>query len=324
MKPPRLTTFGSALVILSSLGLSHYSRAQTQVTVSPADCSGDNTPCTRIVTQQGASAPQLDIAGTAPGQVALVTTRSGVMFGFQDEAEVVKNEPYQAQAVTEMKQTLADGSHIVQTTTATVARDSEGRTVRIQKLTTMGPWRSSGSSQGDSQTLTTIFDPVSKEHIDFTSDNKVAHVVTMPPLPPGGAVAAGAFSMAYAGSVAATGQAVTVQAQAIAPQASNGADPKTESLGTETMEGIQATGTRIRRTIPAGTIGNDKDLTITHETWYSPELKLVIQSSQNDPRFGQTTFTLKNIQQGQPDETLFQVPADYKVNKIVPRLAPPQ
>ena len=57
MKPPRLTTFGSALVILSSLGLSHYSRAQTQVTVSPADCSGDNTPCTRIVTQQGARAP---------------------------------------------------------------------------------------------------------------------------------------------------------------------------------------------------------------------------------------------------------------------------
>ena len=257
--------------------------------------------------------------------MALVTTRAGVMFGLQDEAEVVKNEPYQAQAVTEMKQTLADGSHIVQTTTATVARDSDGRTVRIQKLTTMGPWRSSGSSQGDSQTLTTIFDPVSKEHIDFTSDNKVAHVVTMPPLPPGAPGGAeAAFSMAYAGSVAGTGQAVTVQAQAIAPQASNGAEPKTESLGTETMEGIQATGTRSHDTIPAGTIGNDKDLMITHETWYSPELKLVIQSTQNDPRFGQTTFTLKNIQQGQPDETLFQVPADYKVNKIVPRLAPPQ
>ena len=134
----------------------------------------------------------------------------------------------------------------------------------------------------------------------------------------------GAFSMVFAGSATGAGQAVTVQAQAIAPQASNGADPRTESLGTETMEGIQAAGTRIRRTIPAGTIGNDKDLVITHETWYSPELKLVIQSTQNDPRFGQTTFTLKNIQQGQPDETLFQVPADYRVNKIVPRLALPQ
>jgi hypothetical protein len=247
------------------------------------------------------------------------------MFGLQDEADVVKNEPYQAQAVTEMKQTLADGSHIVQTTTATVARDSDGRTVRIQKLTTMGPWRTSGSSQADSQTLTTIFDPVSKEHIDFTSDRKVAHVVAMPPLPPGApAGAEGAFSMAYAGTAAGAGQAVTVQAHAIAPQVSEGAAPNTESLGTETIEGIQATGTRSTKTIPSGTIGNDKDLIITHETWYSPELKLVIQSTQNDPRFGQTTYTLKNIQQGQPDGTLFQVPADYKTNKIVPRLVPAQ
>ena len=167
-------------------------------------------PCTRIVNQQVAgSAPSRHRrhSPSGPGQVTLVATRAGVMFGLQDEAAVVKNEPYQAQAVTEMKQTLADGSHIVQTTTATVARDSDGRTVRIQKLTTMGPWRSSGSSQGNSQTLTTIFDPVSKEHIDFTSDNKVAHVLPMPPLPPGapGGVEP-ALTMAYAGQVSGTAQ----------------------------------------------------------------------------------------------------------------------
>jgi hypothetical protein len=329
----RQMTSRCSLVVLCGLTLclQNFIRAQAQVTVSQDGCPEDNGPCTRIVTQQAPNEAQLDIAGTAPpgpGQVALVTTRGAVMFGMQDEAAVVKNEPYQAQAVTEMKQTLADGSHIVQTTTATVARDSDGRTVRVQKLTTMGPWRTSGSSQGDSQTLTTIFDPVSKEHIDFTSDSKVAHVVTMPPLPPpppgAPAGAEGAFSMAYAGPVTGTGQPVTIQAHAIAPQMSNGAEPKTESLGTQTIEGIQATGTRTTTTIPSGTIGNDKDLIVTHETWYSPELKLVIQSTQNDPRFGQTTYTLKNIQQGQPDETLFQAPADYKVNKIVPRLALPQ
>jgi hypothetical protein len=324
----RQTICRNSLAVLSSLVfLSAFSRAQMQVTGIQEDCSVGDRPCTRIVNQQGADFAQLDIAGpdSGPGQVALVTTRGAVMFGLQDEADVVKNEPYQAQAVTEMKQTLADGSHIVQTTTATVARDSDGRTVRIQKLTTMGPWKSSGSSQGESQTLTTIFDPVSKEHIDFTSDRKVAHVVTMPPLPPGAPAGADrAFSVAYAGSAAGPGQPVTVHAQAIAPQASEGAVPKTESLGTETIEGIQATGTRSTTTIPSGTIGNDKDLMITHETWYSAELKLVIQSTQSDPRFGQTTYTLKNIQQGQPDETLFQVPADYKTNKIVPRLAPAQ
>src|SRR3984885_10168767 len=154
----------------------------------------------------GASCPEPPIAiaqmtGPAVGQAQVrVLSSGGIAFGMQESAEVVKNQPYLAQAVTEMKQTLADGSHIAQTTTATVARDSDGRTVRIQKLTTMGPWRSSGSSQGNSENLTTIFDPVSKEHIDFTSDNKVAHVVTMPPLPTGApAGAEGAFSMAYGG-----------------------------------------------------------------------------------------------------------------------------
>jgi hypothetical protein len=326
MKSPLSTAF--ALMLLSSLALClpKESRAQTQVTSSPPDCSADNAPCTRIAGPQEGNTAQLDIVGAAPsgpGQVALVTTRAGMAFGWQEDAAVVKNEPYEAQAVTEMKQTLGDGSHIVQTNTATVARDSDGRTVRIQKLTTMGPWRSSGSSQGESQTLTTIFDPVTKEHIDFTSDNKVAHVITMPPFPPGAPATIAAFPMVIAGS-AAGGGPVTVQAQAAAPQTNGIAEPKTESLGTQWIEGIQTTGTRVRRTIPAGTIGNDKDLVITHETWYSPELKLVIQSTQDDPRFGQTTFTLKNLQPRQPDETLFQVPPDYKINKIIPRSAPAQ
>jgi hypothetical protein len=72
----------------------------------------------------------------------------------------------------------------------------------------------------------------------------------------------------------------------------------------------------------AGTIGNEEDLTTTREEWYSPELKLVVQSTQNDPRLGQTTFTLNDIQQGPPEETLFQVPADYKIEEIpVPKPA---
>ncbi len=92
------------------------------------------------------------------------------------------------------------------------------------------------------------------------------------------------------------------------------------------MESVQVTGTRDTSTIPAGTIGNDQDLNIVRETWYSPDLKLVVQSTQSDPRFGVTTYTLKNIQQGSPDATLFQVPANYTIDKIVPRVvkAPPQ
>ena len=66
----------------------------------------------------------------------------------------------------------------------------------------------------------------------------------------------------------------------------------------------------------AGTIGNDKDLVITRETWYSSDFKLVIQSTQTDPRFGETTYTLTNIQQSEPDPTLFRIPAGYEVDKV--------
>jgi hypothetical protein len=262
------------------------------------------------------------------------------MPGLEDRAAAVKNEPYEAQAVTEMKQTLADGSHIVQTTTATVARDSDGRTVRVQKLGSIGPWKSAESSSGKTQTLTTIFDPVAKEHIDYTSDSKVAHVLLMPGSPSSirtGVVAGteGGFAVstprpsvgaengltvAGPGPAGAMVQGFTVQARTLSPQAGKGVETRTESLGTKTIEGVQVTGTRITQTIAAGTIGNDKDLNITRETWYSPELQLVIQSMQSDPRFGQSTYTLKNVQQGSPDVTLFQVPANYTIDKIVPRL----
>jgi hypothetical protein len=337
MNRSRPMTFHSLLMVLWCLTLcvSNNSQAQVQVRAGQGDCS-DDAPCTAIAHQQGANTAQLDTVFGA-GQVAIVSTAG--MAGLEDKAAAIKNEPYEAQAVTEMKQTLADGSHIVQTTTATVARDSDGRTVRVQKLGPMGPWRSAESSSGNSQTLTTIFDPVAKEHIDYTSDSKIAHVLLMPALPPSsrlGAIAGaeGGFSVsapsptgdaenglsvAGPGPVGAVVQGFAVQARPLSPQASRGMEAKTESLGTKTMEGVQVTGTRSTQTIPAGTIGNDKDLNITRETWYSPELKLVIQSTQSDPRFGQTTYTLKNIQQGSPDVTLFQVPANYTIDKIVPK-----
>ncbi len=320
MNRARAMTFHSLWMVLLCLTLcvSNNSVAQVQVRAAQGDCSDDG-PCTAMAHQ-----------AFGAGQVTIVSTAG--MAGLEDLAEVVKNEPYEAQAVTEMKQTLADGSHIVQTTTATVARDSDGRTVRVQKLGSMGPWKSAESSSGNSQTLTTIFDPVAKEHIDYTSDSKIAHVLLMPALPPtprlgavagaeaGFSVSAPSTTVADPGPAGAVVQGFTVQAQPLSPQATKGMEARTESLGTKTIEGVQVTGTRSTQTISAGTIGNDKDLNITRETWYSPELKLVIQSTQSDPRFGQSTYSLKNIQQGSPDVTLFQVPANYTIDKMVPRV----
>jgi hypothetical protein len=52
---------------------------------------------------------------------------------------------------------------------------------------------------------------------------------------------------------------------------------------------------KVTRTIPAGTIGNQNDIVITSERWYSPDLDLVLQETHNDPRFGNSMYQLTNI-----------------------------
>ncbi len=87
----------------------------------------------------------------------------------------------------------------------------------------------------------------------------------------------------------------------------------TESLGTQTVEGIEAEGKRTTTTIPAGQIGNDLPIVITNETWYSLKLQTVVLSKRHDPRVGDTTYKLTNINLSEPAASLFQVPGDYNI-----------
>ena len=230
----------------------------------------------------------------------------GQVIGFGGNLEVVKNQPYKAQVTTESTRTLSDGSHITQNTTAMVARDNEGRTVRAEKMAT-------------GQTITSIFDPVAEKHIDYLSDKKIAHVLPLPSAsasPSGETMAVGGAVSRFDAGPGGNAVAFFAKDRAILSQPGSKVNTTTQSLGTKAIEGIEVTGTRSSSTIPAGEIGNEKDLTTTREEWYSPVLKLVIQSTQTDPRFGQTTYSLTDIQQGAPDEALFQVPPDYKIEEI--------
>ena len=79
------------------------------------------------------------------------------------------------------------------------------------------------------------------------------------------------------------------------------------------MNGITAEGKKITHTIPAGEMGNAQPITSTIETWYSPDLQVVVQSTRIDPRLGTSSYNLTNIQRSEPAATLFQVPSDYTV-----------
>jgi hypothetical protein len=90
-------------------------------------------------------------------------------------------------------------------------------------------------------------------------------------------------------------------------------DKRTEELGTQNIEGVDAEGTRTITTIPAGAIGNERPIEITYERWYSRDLQMVVMSKHNDPRFGEQTYRLTNIVRTEPDPSLFTLPNGYKL-----------
>jgi hypothetical protein len=86
------------------------------------------------------------------------------------------------------------------------------------------------------------------------------------------------------------------------------------NLGSKDISGVGAAqGKSITHTIPAGEIGNAQPIASTSEIWYSPDLQSVVSSKRNDPRTGESTYTLSNIQRGEPSPSLFQVPSDYTI-----------
>jgi len=214
-------------------------------------------------------------------------------FGELQPGKVVTGAPYSAVAVTETKQTLADGNVIDRKVQSNVYRDSQGRTRRETTFAGVGPLPASGQSRS----IVIVHDPVASTAYVLHADLKTAEQI---PLPPGGPKSAGNLQGKF---------------EAHFQQEIANGTLKQEDLGVQTINGISAQGTRYTRTIPAGQIGNTNAITIVNERWYSPDLQLVVKSVRSDPRLGQTTYTLTNLQRTEPAASLFTVPSDYTVKQ---------
>lgn len=238
----------------------------------------------------------------------------------------VTGAPYSGNAVTDTTQTLADGNRIVNHTTATVYRDSEGRERREQSIPNIGPF----AAQGAPPLTIFISDPVAGVNYSLNPDSKtaiklpvpqlatVSPAVPMPPMPPGasGPVVVQRFSVAggsaTASMVAPPGpQQVMLYSKSGTTLAAN--PPDVQQLGTKVVAGVQADGTRTTLTIPAGQIGNDNPIQIVDEVWRSADLQVIVYSEHSDPRMGTTVYSLQNISRSDPSPALFQVPPDYMV-----------
>jgi hypothetical protein len=214
--------------------------------------------------------------------------------------KVVKGAPFSATAATETTQMLQDGTSIHRSTTSTLYRDSQGRSRSEVTLSGFGPLQASGKPH----TMITIADPVGGSRYMLDANQKIAHQMVM---------------KTHGTPSAEQEQAFQQKMQARLQKEEASGTVKKESLGTQTINGVSAEGTRITHTIAAGQIGNDKPLLIVFERWYSPDLQVVVKSTRTDPRFGTTTYTLTNVQRTEPAAALFTVPSDYTVQQGGPR-----
>jgi hypothetical protein len=89
----------------------------------------------------------------------------------------------------------------------------------------------------------------------------------------------------------------------------------TTQLGSKEIEGLRADGKSVSYTIPTDAIGNKNPITVTTETWYSPDLQATVYSKSSDPRVGETIYRLANLRRGEQPASLFAVPAGYTVKE---------
>ena len=222
-----------------------------------------------------------------PGPGGPVMFHQEIAEGF--EHKVVTGVPMSGDLVVSRDTTLADGNRIHTQNQTRVYRDADGRVRREVGFELATP--ATGAAK---RTMIIITDPVAGKRYVLNPQSKIAHVMPLkppkhgqgpPPPPPDGEAG---------------------------PKTDN-ADITREPLGTKTINGLQATGTRVTRTIPAGKIGNEQPIQVVTERWVSTDLQIPLTTTHTDAMMGTVTTTLTNISRTPPDASLFQVPSDYKL-----------
>ena len=253
---------------------------------------------------------------TAKQVTVFVRSESAVM------GPAVKGAPYSAEEVTESTQVLADGTRIHNQSKTTVYRDGEGRIRR------------------DGPDQITIWDPVAGASYFLDPQAQTARKVRVgivgTKVHPAGTVSV-TTSSTMSKTITVSGTAASIEkpaaeelaaervqidrlampdglsSMAIYTRRATGTAGNKESLGTQTMEGVNAEGSRTTSTIEAGAVGNDRPIQVVSERWYSPDLQTAVMTRRNDPRTGEEIFRLTNIHRAEPGAYLFQVPAGYRV-----------
>jgi hypothetical protein len=79
-------------------------------------------------------------------------------------------------------------------------------------------------------------------------------------------------------------------------------------LGKQMISGSETVGVKDSTYFNPGVFGNDRQMTVEREVWYSPHLDLNLLSIRSDPRTGKQTFTATDVIVRDPDVARFELP----------------
>jgi len=224
------------------------------------------------------------IAIQGPGPGGPMFFHTDIAEGF--EHKVVTGIPMSGELVVTRDTTLADGNHIHTQNTTKIYRDADGRVRREVGFEVNTP-ETGAAKRG----MIVITDPVAGKQYVLNPQNKTANVMPLHP-PNQGPPSPDGPGKKWIGR--------------------DDSNVSREQLGAKTINGLQAEGTRVTRTIPAGQIGNEKPIQVVTERWYSTDLQVPLSTVHDDPMMGTATTNLTNISRAVPDASLFQIPSDYK------------
>jgi hypothetical protein len=228
---------------------------------------------------------------------------------------VVLDAPFSADAITTVRETIEDGTQVERVGTARLYRDRAGR-VRVEQ-TIAGR----DAPAADRQIRVTVWSPLLVASDEMLGTN-----------PPDGpemvywldeATRTARRGPRFAAAITVGGQDTFAlplggirflvfhrHNRSMGAGGLDDAAIERASLGRERVEGIDAVGYRVTRTIPLWPAGN-RPIELVDERWESPELKLVISSRSIDPRTGVIEYRLTNIHRTEQPSVLFELPADY-------------
>ncbi len=293
--------------VVAILLLSGIAAAQERVKVQVTQDSPHSAPMRTPFGGDAGGAMMMQSWERLPeGKLAFLSADFGGM------GEPVKDAPYTATALTESTQTLSDGTHIVNKSSDFIARDGQGRIRREQTFGKLG------ALNMEPKKAVFISDPTAHKQFILNPDDQSARVLKTMTIVHSGE--GGQKIKTEAGATIVVRER-TLNGQETLPMrhvmgSEDSKQVKHEDLGIQVIEGVTAQGNRETVTIAAGEMGNDRPIVITSEAWYSQDLHTMVLHKHSDPRFGETVFRLTDIKRGEPDASLFQVPAGFKT--IVP------